>query len=259
MEKSLPVPKHERRWQLSIYAMAILLMMWDLWLTPLNRIFADFKSFSPFFLYITFPLLSIGWLVALKSPRLAARSAVVASSISLMAYLIIGFINLLHYQSYALEILRFYLSRIFSFGVVLIYSYKILQSPTEQAELFIPVLFFKLRWTPKIQKYVVSAFVIIFSILGIQWLYPRASCAVIGGRWIRDGILGQAQYCLHSYPDAGKACQSSEDCLGRCLADTNSSSVITGVPTTGVCAPNNRVFGCFEIFDHQEITLLCID
>jgi hypothetical protein len=259
MEKSLPTAKYERRWQLGIYGIAILFMVWDLLFQPSNNVLDDFESYSPYFLYITIHLLSISWFLVLKSPRLGAHSAVVSSTISLVSYLIIGFINLVSYQYYALDILRFYLLRIFASGAVLIYSHKILQSPSGSAELSIPIFFFNLHWTPKTQRYVVLAFIMALGILGIQWLYPRASCAVIGGRWTRDGILGQAQYCLHSYPDAGTACQSSEDCMGRCLAETNSSGVISIIPTAGVCAPDNRVFGCFEIFENQEISLVCID
>ena len=265
MEKSLPTPKHERRWQLVIYTITILFMVWDVLLILFTLIthsyapngpFDDFTSYGPYFLFITFPLLSISWLLALKSPRLGARSAGIASMISLLSYLTIGVVNLLDFQYHAEEIFRFYLPRIFASGAVLIYSHKILQS---QTELLIPVLFFKMRWTSKMQQYVVAAFILMFGVLGIQWLYPRASCAVIGGSWVRDGMAGQAQYCLHSYPDTGNPCQTSEDCMGRCLAATNSSSEITGIPTAGVCAPDNRVFGCFEIFENQEINLLCID
>ena len=97
-----------------------------------------------------------------------------------------------------------------------------------------------------------------FVILGTQWLYPRASCAVIGGKWTRGGIFGQ-QYCLHSYPDAGKACQSSEDCMGACLAETTSLDETTVIPTAGVCAPTNQIFGCFNYFENQEIDSVCVD
>lgn len=259
MEKSLPTPKSERRWQLSIYGITILLMVWDLLFTLLtdpSGIFNDFKSYGRYFLFITFPLLSISWFLVLKSPRLGTRTAITASTISLLSYLIIGFINLLNYQYYTLDLLRFYLLRIFFSGAVLISSHKILQPPTE---LLIPVLFFKLRWTPRIQRYVVFVFILILGLLGSQWLYPRASCTLIRGRWIRDGIAGQAQYCLHSYPDAGKPCQSSEDCMGRCLVETNSSGVVPAIPTAGVCAPDNRAFGCFFFFEQQKISGECVD
>jgi hypothetical protein len=259
MEKSLPVSKHVRRGQLGIYALSILFMAWDLFVKPYIHVLDVFNWFSPFVLPITFPLLCIGCLLALKSARLGAHGVLVVSAISLVFYLLVGFVNLIGYRYDSFDILRFYLPRIFTFGAVLIYSSKIVQVPAEQAELSIPILFFKLPWTSEIQRYVILAFIIMFSILSIQWLYPRATCAMIGGRWIRDGMFGQAQYCLHAYPDAGKECQSSEDCMGRCLAETNSSGVITVIPTAGVCAPDNGAFGCFAIFENQEISGYCID
>jgi len=154
MEESLPVPKHERRWQISIYVISILFMAWDLFVKPYIHVLNVFNSFSPFVLPITFPLLCIGCLVALKAPRLGARGVIVVSAISLVFYLIVGFINLISYQYDSFDMLRFYLSRIFTFGVALVYSYRIVQSPAEQAELSIPIFLFKLRWTAKRQRYI---------------------------------------------------------------------------------------------------------
>ena len=263
MEESSLVLKHTSRWQLGIYTIGSLFLARDLFFEHYDYGFTYitvlFDVCKPYFLFLAFSLLTISLFLTMISPRLGARTAIAATSISFVFYLSMWVINLVGGPYYYIDVIRFYLPPIFWLGATFIYSQKILQSSAEQVELFIPMLFFKLRWTPKVQKYVVSAFIIVFGILGIQWLYPRASCAVIGGRWVHDGMFGQAQYCLHSYPDAGKACQSSENCMGRCLAETNSSGVITVVPTAGVCAPDNGAFGCFYIFQNQEISGYCID
>jgi hypothetical protein len=263
MEESSVGLKHKRRWQFGIYTISSLFLARDLFSEHYGYGFTYitglFDVCKPYFLLLALPLLSISLFLAVRSPRLGARTAIAATSISFVFYLSMWIINLVAGPYFYVEVIRFYLPPIFLLGATFIYSHKILQSSTEQIELLIPMLFFKLRWTPKMQKYVISAFILVFGILGIQWFYPRASCAAIGGRWVYDGIFGQAQYCLHGYPDAGKACQSSEDCMGRCLAETNSSDVVTVIPTAGVCAPSNQVFGCFYIFENQEISGYCID
>ena len=263
MEETSLVLKHKRRWQLGIYAISNLFLARDLFSDHYGYGFTYitdlFDLCKPYFLFLAFPLLSISLFLAMVSPHLGARTAIISTGISFVFYLCMWVINLVIGPYHYIEVIRFYLPPIFLFGAAFIYSHKILQSSAKQVELLVPMLFFKLRWTPKVQKYVVSAFIIVFGILGIQWFYPRASCTVIGGRWVHDGILGQAQYCLHSYPDAGKACQSSDDCMGSCLANIISSGETKVVLPAGKCAPDNRIFGCFEIFENQEIQTFCVD
>jgi hypothetical protein len=263
MENSLPVPKHERRWQFAIYTISILFMARDVF--SLHHDWGSayitdlFDAYRPYFLFVAFPLLCISWFVVLLSPRLGARMAIIAASISFMFYLGICVINLVNGPYYYFDVSRFYLPRIFLIGAAFIYSYKILQSPSEQAGFPVSIFFFKLRWTARRQRYILLAFVMAFGIVGIQWLYPRASCAMIGGRWVRDGMFGQAQYCFHSYPDAGKACHSSDDCMGRCLVDIDSSNATGAMPTAGVCAPDNRGYGCFSYFGDEAKYSGCVD
>lgn len=263
MENSLPVPKHQRRWQLAIYAISILFLARDVFFEHHDWGFTYitdlFDVFRPYFLFVAFPLLSISWFLALLFPRLGARLAIIAASISFVFYLGICIINLVNGPYFDFDVLRFYLPRIFLVGATFIYSYNILQSLSEQAGFPISIFSFKWRWTAKRQRYILLAFVMAFGILGIQWLYPRASCAMIGGRWVRDGIFGQAQYCFHSYPDAGKVCQSSDDCMGSCRVEIDSLSGTTVMPTAGVCASNNSGFGCFTYFEKQEIYSWCAD
>jgi hypothetical protein len=115
-----------------------------------------------------------------------------------------------------------------------------------------------LFWGSFKRKIISITFALALFFIGIWQVYPRVSCAVSGGRWIRDGILGQAQYCLRSYPDAGKACQSSNDCEGACILE-NYHSTSQPVPTAGVCAPDNKQFGCFDYLEYPNVLSVCAD
>jgi hypothetical protein len=96
---------------------------------------------------------------------------------------------------------------------------------------------------------------------GLWWLYPRISCASSGGRWVRDGIFGQAQYCRHNYSDAGKACTRSADCEGGCMLDGPISLgdlAAATAPPLGYCQRDNGMFGCFTYIERPSEGI-CID
>jgi hypothetical protein len=94
------------------------------------------------------------------------------------------------------------------------------------------------------------------------WLAPRVTCAMSGGQWIRDGIFGQAQYCLQSYSDGGAPCTQSSDCQGACMLDGPiSQSALNSVnssPLQGSCKRNNGRFGCFTYIE-RPTEGWCID
>lgn len=257
-EKNSPFPKQENLWQLSLYAICLLFTAWDIIARSHHLYFDGFFSYSAFFLRLAILLLCISIVLTMKSSRWAACCAFIVATFSLAFYLGIGFTHILEYPYDIFDIARFYFPRIVLFGATLVYSQKILQPQAEQAESLIPIFLFKLHWTPKKQKYLLATLIIAVSALSIEWLYPRVSCAVSEGKWIRDGIFGQAQYCLYSYSDVGKACQGSKDCEGSCvLEDYYSSS--QPVPTAGVCAPNNKRFGCFDYLEYPKVFSVCTD
>ncbi len=43
-----------------------------------------------------------------------------------------------------------------------------------------------------------------------ETLQQRSLCEKSGGRWVHDGMFGQAQYCQYTYADGGKPCRSSK-------------------------------------------------
>lgn len=70
------------------------------------------------------------------------------------------------------------------------------------------------------------------------------ACAVKGGAFLQQGRLGCYQ-CVVSYTDAGKTCQDSSDCQGKCqntgeFVDTSASN------QSGQCASDSSPFGCYQ-------------
>ncbi|WP_340691600.1 hypothetical protein [Hyphomonas sp.] len=87
----------------------------------------------------------------------------------------------------------------------------------------------------------------------------RAACEAAGGKVGPGGMLGFDQ-CVQPYADAGAACKSAEDCLGRCLLSPDSDDE-PGQPTEdGVCQTTDSAFGCMtEVDDGTVQGSLCID
>ncbi len=68
-----------------------------------------------------------------------------------------------------------------------------------------------------------------------------AQCTAAGGRWQRVCMLGTLA-CVKPYADAGKACQSGHECLGRrCLMDSGTprSMALQG-PLVGQCIADDN-------------------
>ena len=84
----------------------------------------------------------------------------------------------------------------------------------------------------------------------------RARCAAVGGRVERAGLLG-AYHCIQDYPDAGKTCSDSSECLGRCRTDDTKNM---GKPGTGTCQKTDVDFGCYGLVEDGMIgPMLCVD
>lgn len=81
------------------------------------------------------------------------------------------------------------------------------------------------------------------------WLYGEANCARTGGTWEMRGIAHN-QLCIRTYPDAGKACRSSDECMGGCVLYED----IWGepAPAVGVCKSNNDPFECYAVIEYPE-------
>ena len=59
-------------------------------------------------------------------------------------------------------------------------------------------------------------------------------------------------YCNRKMADAGKACETSSDCEGKCIKPTNSE--------TKGCQAHELEYGCFTTYEpDKEPATLCID
>jgi hypothetical protein len=75
----------------------------------------------------------------------------------------------------------------------------------------------------------------------------RAECTARGGTPGYGGIFPD-EVCFLPEPDAGKACTKATDCLGMCLAESQTCSKVT------------PMFGCFDFLDETGQQLaICID
>lgn len=84
----------------------------------------------------------------------------------------------------------------------------------------------------------------------------KEACTAAGGEVRQEGMLGMYR-CVKPYADAGKACRSSDDCEGKCLA---SGPEAAGEEAVGACQANDSPFGCYaEIEDGKVANAICVD
>ncbi len=108
-------------------------------------------------------------------------------------------------------------------------------------------LFKKLSMQRKIIVIALIALLILLSprlYQGVVELYRSTECSISGGKWTVGG-LAQVSFCLRTFPDAGKACQSSDECMGGCVLYD-----ITGQP---VCKTNNDPFECYALIEYPHL------
>lgn len=85
------------------------------------------------------------------------------------------------------------------------------------------------------------------------------ACAAAGGFIAQRGKGGRAM-CVHPYADAGKACRTKTDCLGRCIADKADGLPQAGEAVAGRCEPDDKLFGCYaEVHDGKARPAICVD
>lgn len=84
-------------------------------------------------------------------------------------------------------------------------------------------------------------------------------CEAAGGRVEPGGMLGH-DLCVQTYPDAGKACMSASDCIGRCLLAPGSSDDVDQTSDDGICQTTDSPFGCHADVDSGKVQwTICID
>ena len=84
------------------------------------------------------------------------------------------------------------------------------------------------------------------------------ACTAKGGAFSEQGMLGCYQ-CVVTYSDAGKACQDSSDCQGKCkntgeFVDANAKT------QSGQCASDSSPFGCYQTIEAGVAQpAICVD
>ena len=84
------------------------------------------------------------------------------------------------------------------------------------------------------------------------------ACTAKSGVFSQQGRLGCYQ-CVVTYSDAGKACQDSSDCQGKCkntgeFVDANAKT------QSGQCASDSSPFGCYQMIEAGVAQpAICVD
>lgn len=84
------------------------------------------------------------------------------------------------------------------------------------------------------------------------------ACTAKGGAFSQQGRLGCYQ-CVVTYSDAGKACQDSSDCQGKCKSTGEFVEANTKTQS-GQCASDSSPFGCRQIIENGVAQpAICVD
>jgi hypothetical protein len=84
------------------------------------------------------------------------------------------------------------------------------------------------------------------------------ACTAKDGAFLQQGRLGCYQ-CVVTYTDAGKACQDSTDCQGKCK--NTGEFIAADVKTqSGQCASDSSLFGCYQTIEKGVAQpAICVD
>lgn len=84
------------------------------------------------------------------------------------------------------------------------------------------------------------------------------ACTAKGGAFSQQGRLGCYQ-CVVNYTDAGKACQDSTDCQGKCK--NTGEFIKSGTKNqSGQCASDSSGFGCYQTIEKGVAQpAICVD
>ena len=84
------------------------------------------------------------------------------------------------------------------------------------------------------------------------------ACTAKGGAFSQQGRLGCYQ-CVVTYTDAGKACQDSTDCQGKCK-NTGEFIEANAKTQSGQCASDSSAFGCYQTIEKgMAQPAICVD
>ncbi|MCH8067263.1 MAG: hypothetical protein IIC69_01650 [Nanoarchaeota archaeon] len=98
--------------------------------------------------------------------------------------------------------------------------------------------------------YILAVFLLLVILIWL-WLYPtQFSCKITGGEWGSGGLAGKFR-CVYTYPDADKSCNSSSECIGKCI--------VTEYGGSGKCKATSSPFGCYAIIEDIDTGIICFD
>jgi hypothetical protein len=84
------------------------------------------------------------------------------------------------------------------------------------------------------------------------------ACAAAGG-YIQLSGFNAIPLCVTPYADAGRRCETDEDCQGACMAEPADQSDRPGA-LVGRCQANTNPFGCHQFWNHGPVgERLCMD
>lgn len=84
------------------------------------------------------------------------------------------------------------------------------------------------------------------------------ACAAQNGVFSQQGMRGCYQ-CVLSYADAGKVCQDSADCQGKCKK-TGEFTDASVKNQSGQCASDSSPFGCYQTIEKGVAQpAICVD
>lgn len=84
----------------------------------------------------------------------------------------------------------------------------------------------------------------------------KKECENNNGIWMK-GPFGEGPFCNETFPDGGKACNDSSDCLSKqCISDLSYSKN----DLIGECASKLVNYGCYSLLEKNRITeSICVD
>lgn len=94
-------------------------------------------------------------------------------------------------------------------------------------------------------------------------LVPPLYCEARGGYWRPYGPGGRPE-CIPRTSDGGKACSSSSECEGSCIAELSPEDLARAkegetVHANGKCSVFKVVLGCLPFVENGTVRIICLD
>lgn len=100
---------------------------------------------------------------------------------------------------------------------------------------------------------IILVMAIIFCYVFLYFSRSVALCGLRGGT-IHSASSEAGTECIIKYPDGGRKCTNSLQCLGGCVTDK-----VSQLGKEGICKINNSNQGCFTKIEEKEIRCLLDD